>query len=83
VLGCIACLVIGVMIYQNQQENSRKRFYWVGMLDYSRHACDVLDFQVLLPRTLKNMFGCVTVTVCQCAISAIAFTIDWLTSEYI
>jgi len=27
VLGCIACLVIGVMIYQNQQENSRKRFY--------------------------------------------------------
>jgi len=27
VLGCIACLVIGIMIYQNQQENSRKRFY--------------------------------------------------------
>jgi len=24
---CIACVVIGVMIYQNQQENSRKRFY--------------------------------------------------------
>jgi len=27
VLGCIACVVIGVMIYQNQQENARKRFY--------------------------------------------------------
>ena len=27
VLGCIACVVIGVMIYQKQQDNSRKRFY--------------------------------------------------------
>jgi len=27
VLGCIGCFVIGVMIYQKQQENSRKRFY--------------------------------------------------------
>lgn len=27
VLGCIACVVIGIMIYQKQQENSRKRFY--------------------------------------------------------
>ncbi len=27
VLGCVACFVIGVMIYQKQQENSRKRFY--------------------------------------------------------
>lgn len=27
VLVCIACVVIGIMIYQNQQENSRKRFY--------------------------------------------------------
>ncbi|XP_023342945.1 vesicular integral-membrane protein VIP36 [Eurytemora carolleeae] len=27
ILCCIACVVIGVMIYQNQQENSRKRFY--------------------------------------------------------
>ena len=28
VLGCFACVVIGIMIYQKQQENSRKRFYW-------------------------------------------------------
>lgn len=28
VLGCIACAVIGIMIYQKQQDNSRKRFYW-------------------------------------------------------
>ena len=27
VLACIACVVIGIMIYQKQQENSRKRFY--------------------------------------------------------
>jgi len=27
VLVCIAAVVIGIMIYQNQQENSRKRFY--------------------------------------------------------
>ena len=27
VLGCFACVVIGIMIYQKQQENSRKRFY--------------------------------------------------------
>lgn len=27
VLACIACVVIGIMIYQRQQENSRKRFY--------------------------------------------------------
>jgi len=27
VLGCIVCVVIGIMIYQNQQENNRKRFY--------------------------------------------------------
>ena len=27
VLACIVCVVIGIMIYQNQQENSRKRFY--------------------------------------------------------
>ena len=27
VIGCIACVVIGIMIYQKQQENSRKRFY--------------------------------------------------------
>ncbi len=27
VLGCVACVVIGIMIYQKQQENSRKRFY--------------------------------------------------------
>ncbi len=27
VLGCIACVVIGIMIYQKQQDNSRKRFY--------------------------------------------------------
>ena len=26
-LACIACVIIGVMIYQRQQENSRKRFY--------------------------------------------------------
>ena len=29
VLGCFACVVIGIMIYQKQQENSRKRFYWL------------------------------------------------------
>lgn len=28
VLGCVACVVIGIMIYQKQQDNSRKRFYW-------------------------------------------------------
>ena len=28
VLGVIVCVVVGIMIYQNQQENSRKRFYW-------------------------------------------------------
>ena len=27
VLACFACVVIGIMIYQKQQENSRKRFY--------------------------------------------------------
>lgn len=27
VLGVIVCVVVGIMIYQNQQENSRKRFY--------------------------------------------------------
>jgi len=27
VLGVVVCVVIGIMIYQNQQENSRKRFY--------------------------------------------------------
>lgn len=27
VLGCFACVVIGIMIYQKQQDNSRKRFY--------------------------------------------------------
>lgn len=27
VLGIIVCVVVGIMIYQNQQENSRKRFY--------------------------------------------------------
>jgi len=27
VLGCIACVIIGIMIYQKQQDNSRKRFY--------------------------------------------------------
>lgn len=27
VLGCVACVVIGIMIYQKQQDNSRKRFY--------------------------------------------------------
>jgi mannose-binding lectin 2 len=27
VLACIACVIIGVIIYQKQQENSRKRFY--------------------------------------------------------
>lgn len=27
VLACIACVIIGIMIYQKQQENSRKRFY--------------------------------------------------------
>lgn len=26
-LACVACVIIGVMIYQKQQENSRKRFY--------------------------------------------------------
>eukprot|EP00088_Acartia_fossae_P068691 TRINITY_DN8763_c0_g1_i1.p1 TRINITY_DN8763_c0_g1~~TRINITY_DN8763_c0_g1_i1.p1 ORF type:complete len:328 (+),score=38.70 TRINITY_DN8763_c0_g1_i1:53-1036(+) len=26
-LCCVVCVVIGIMIYQNQQENSRKRFY--------------------------------------------------------
>ena len=26
-LGCVACVVIGIMIYQKQQDNSRKRFY--------------------------------------------------------
>jgi hypothetical protein len=26
-LACIACVIVGVMIYQKQQENSRKRFY--------------------------------------------------------
>jgi len=27
VLAAIVCVVVGIMIYQNQQENSRKRFY--------------------------------------------------------
>ena len=27
VLGCFACVVVGIMIYQKQQDNSRKRFY--------------------------------------------------------
>jgi mannose-binding lectin 2 len=26
-LGCVVCFVVGVMIYQKQQDNSRKRFY--------------------------------------------------------
>ena len=27
VLGMVVLLVVGIMIYQNQQENNRKRFY--------------------------------------------------------
>ncbi len=27
VIGCVVCVVIGIMIYQKQQDNSRKRFY--------------------------------------------------------
>ena len=27
VLGIIACVVVGIMIYQNQNQNSRRRFY--------------------------------------------------------
>lgn len=27
VLACIACVIVGIMIYQKQQETSRKRFY--------------------------------------------------------
>lgn len=27
VLACFACVVVGIMIYQKQQDNSRKRFY--------------------------------------------------------
>jgi len=26
-LGLMVCVVVGMMIYQNQQDNSRKRFY--------------------------------------------------------
>eukprot|EP00096_Caligus_rogercresseyi_P004868 TRINITY_DN1946_c0_g1_i1.p1 TRINITY_DN1946_c0_g1~~TRINITY_DN1946_c0_g1_i1.p1 ORF type:complete len:331 (+),score=73.94 TRINITY_DN1946_c0_g1_i1:143-1135(+) len=26
-LGCVACVVVGIMIYQKQQDNSSKRFY--------------------------------------------------------
>lgn len=26
-LGLVVCVVVGMMIYQNRQENSRKRFY--------------------------------------------------------
>ena len=26
-LGCVACVVFGIMMYQKQQDNSRKRFY--------------------------------------------------------
>ena len=25
--GVVVCIVVGMMIYQNRQENSRKRFY--------------------------------------------------------
>ena len=27
VLACIACVIVGIMIYQKQQDTSRKRFY--------------------------------------------------------
>jgi len=36
VLGVFACVVIGIMIYQKQQDNSRKRFYCVANSTKSR-----------------------------------------------
>ena len=61
VLGCIGCFVIGVMIYQKQQENSRKRFYWpfsesfhTKVINWSRIAWTV-KFHYTCGKTLPTV----------------------------